>query len=168
MQTHAQYLPHRRQRPLAETSHEYKVLTKVAPEQSRLNQPTRMLAVVLGLIAGLSTVGTGALVLPLKAGNSAQVAGLQTTEVYNPSPSPVALVNSEQTCWNQVDLVESQLVWRNSCQGQIPTDGQVCVLRQTPLTSTEQERYRQWYESDQVLPVECQAIPEEILKNPFR
>lgn len=171
------YLPHRRQRPLADTTYEYAVLNHTHNKSRfRLPSSTRVVAIALGIIAGLSTVGTGALVLPWNTNpDSPRVAGVQTTEAYTPPPStnptnPTNPTNQNASgvCWNQVVSVDGQLHWRNSCRGLAPAVHRSCVARTLPLAPSELKAYQDWYYSDQVLPVACQAQPEELpQRNPL-
>src|SRR5690606_30100906 len=91
-------------------------------------------------------------------------------EVYNPTPVPQPPVNkSSSVCWNQVTVIEDQLYWRNSCRGLAPSPDRTCLARPLSLAESEVEAYNQWYYSDRVLPVECQAQAHEVpVRDPFR
>lgn len=160
-------MPHRRQRPLAHNTYEYAVFHHSTSESpTRLKIGPRLVAIVLGTIAGLSTVGTGALVLPLNSSTSnPRVAGAQTTQAYNPQPQTVS---AHAVCWNQVRLIENNLYWNDSCRGLIPSDTRKCIDRPLPLAESEIQAYHDWYYTDKVLPEACQAQAEELpTQNPF-
>ena len=168
-QGQSNFLPHRRQRPLSHTTYEYAVLEhRSAPAGFKLSFGPRFIAIALGIIAGLSTVGTGAMVLPWDLDESSpRVAGAQTTQAYD-ELTPDEIQSLSSVCWNQVSEIEGKLYWQDSCRGLIPNDARTCLPRPLPLAESEIVAYNAWYEADQVLAAECQAKPQDIPKtNPL-
>lgn len=158
------YLPHRRQRPLADNAFEFKTLFSSGAKQS-----SRLDPVISGVVAGvafvtaISTLALGASFLSdVYQSQNAQVAGLRTEIPYD-DPEPAATTQPTVVCWNQVRVnQENNLVWRDSCRGLPPRPTQNCLDEPFELTRGESRAYRDWFYGNKTLDSSCQAQPGEI------
>ena len=172
----AKHLPHRRQRPLVDNSFEYHVFEHAndhSPDK-KLRSSVRLMSAVMGLIAGLATVGMGATVMPFNSiSSNPEVAGIQTTEAFNPEIVDNNQGDLPNVCWNQVEVSDEGFFWPDSCRGLAPQLYHNCIEKPQKLVATEELAYRVWWSLDKVLPQDCNASPEEIPKelptrNPFQ
>jgi hypothetical protein len=117
----------------------------------------------MGLFAGIATIGMGATVLPLSLPNP-EVAGVQTNIPYDPQLEESLAQSTEvpTVCWNQVEVIDDDFFWRNSCRGIEPKPNQRCVEKPLELSTGEELAYRAWWSQNQVLSPDCQATPGEI------
>lgn len=173
------YLPHRRQRYLSDNQDEFYTLFKGNNDSGRKNLDPfiRSLVLVVALITGISTIVLGEMLVTRQvqqarlSSAALNVAGVRTEIPYDepiqtPTPRPVVV------CWNQVRLVEEELVWGNTCRGLPPADFRNCQEAALPLTKNEVNAYTQWFVGSKTLDLSCQAqageIPRRLPANPDR
>lgn len=173
------YLPHRRQRYLNDNQDEFYTLFKgnQAGNGRNFDPFIRAMVLVVAIISGISTIVLGEMLVTRQIQqarlNSAalNVAGVRTEIPYDepietPTPRPIVV------CWNQVKLIDEELVWDNSCRGLPPVDFRNCQAGEFPLTKNETKAYTQWFVGSKSLDVSCQAqagdIPRRLPANPDR